>query len=60
MLFNHWDLIFVHLIKFLIGVFVLIGIVLGVLLVGGSLMYNAEMTPGSMMAFLVATQTIQK
>lgn len=40
--------------------FVLIGIVLGVLLVGGSLMYNAEMTPGSMMSFLVATQTIQK
>lgn len=36
------------------------GIVVGVLLVGGSLMYNSEMTPGSMMAFLVATQTIQK
>ncbi|XP_042894585.1 mitochondrial potassium channel ATP-binding subunit isoform X2 [Parasteatoda tepidariorum] len=36
------------------------GIVLGVLCVGGSLMCSAEMTPGSMMAFLVATQTIQK
>ncbi|XP_055948459.1 mitochondrial potassium channel ATP-binding subunit-like isoform X1 [Argiope bruennichi] len=36
------------------------GIVLGVLCVGGSLMCTAEMTPGSMMAFLVATQTIQK
>ncbi|CAL1270222.1 unnamed protein product [Larinioides sclopetarius] len=36
------------------------GIVLGVLCVGGSLMCTSEMTPGSMMAFLVATQTIQK
>ncbi|GFS43568.1 mitochondrial potassium channel ATP-binding subunit [Trichonephila inaurata madagascariensis] len=36
------------------------GIVLGVLCVGGSLMYTSEMTPGSMMSFLVATQTIQK
>ncbi|KAG8186459.1 hypothetical protein JTE90_009218 [Oedothorax gibbosus] len=36
------------------------GIVLSVLGVGGSLMCTSEMTPGSMMAFLVATQTIQK
>ncbi|XP_054713948.1 mitochondrial potassium channel ATP-binding subunit-like [Uloborus diversus] len=36
------------------------GIVLGVLCVGGTLMCTSEMTPGSMMAFLVATQTIQK
>ncbi|GFR30602.1 mitochondrial potassium channel ATP-binding subunit [Trichonephila clavata] len=36
------------------------GVVLGVLCVGGSLMCTSEMTPGSMMSFLVATQTIQK
>lgn len=38
----------------------ILGIVLGVLYVGGSLMCTDEMKPGSMMAFLVATQTIQK
>lgn len=39
---------------------VLNGIILGVLFTGGFLMYSQEMTPGSLMSFLVATQTVQK
>ena len=36
------------------------GLVLGTLLYGGYLMSNAEMTPGNLMSFLVASQTVQK
>ncbi|XP_022255918.1 ATP-binding cassette sub-family B member 8, mitochondrial-like isoform X2 [Limulus polyphemus] len=36
------------------------GIVLGVMYIGGSLMSSNELSPGSLMSFLVATQTIQR
>ncbi|XP_023215245.1 ATP-binding cassette sub-family B member 8, mitochondrial-like [Centruroides sculpturatus] len=39
---------------------VLNGIILGVLFTGGFLMSSQEITPGSLMSFLVATQTVQK
>ena len=40
--------------------FALNGIVLSTLIFGGYLLSNDEMTPGSLMSFLVSTQTIQR
>lgn len=38
----------------------LTGIVLGTIFVGGSLMAGDELTPGDLMSFLVASQTVQR
>lgn len=37
-----------------------LGMVLGVLVAGGSLMAESRLTAGDLMSFLVSTQTIQK
>lgn len=36
------------------------GIVLGTIFVGGSLMAGNELSPGDLMSFLVASQTVQR
>ncbi len=36
------------------------GIVLGTLYLGGYMMSQNELTPGNLMSFMVATQTIQR
>lgn len=36
------------------------GIVLGTIFVGGSLMAGAQLSPGDLMSFLVASQTVQR
>jgi ATP-binding cassette subfamily B (MDR/TAP) protein 8 len=38
----------------------LAGIVLGTIFAGGSLMAGDEMSPGDLMSFLVASQTVQR
>lgn len=43
-----------------IFIFRLSGIVLGTIFAGGTLISNNEMSPGDLMSFLVASQTVQR